>query len=99
MEFDWNDVFTTTKEVLSDIDKINYLNSMFPPDPDVESLSYGEVKKGFQKLMEVKDKDARTEEDILKLTDELDITKEMALLEEWADRTRSSTTLDHLKEL
>ena len=86
MEFDWDDVFMTMKDVLSDIDKINYLNSIFPPDPDVESLSYGEVKKEFQKLMDVKDKDAHTEEEILKLTDELNISKEMALLKEWANK-------------
>ena len=88
MKFDWDDAFMTMKDVLSDIDKINYLNSIFPPDPDVESLSYDEVKKEFQKSMDVKDKDAHTEEDILKLTDELGISKEMALLEEWANRTR-----------
>lgn len=45
MEFDWDDVFMTAKDVLSDINKINYLNSVFPPDPDVETLSYDEVKK------------------------------------------------------
>lgn len=40
--------------------------------------------------MDVKDKDAHTEEDILKLTDELNISKEMALLKEWANRTQRS---------
>lgn len=45
MKFDWDDVFMTAKDVLSDINKINYLNSVFPPDPDAETLSYGEIKK------------------------------------------------------
>lgn len=73
-------------EVVSDVNKINFISSVCGNDPDTEELSYGEIKKELKASMECKDKSANTEEERNLLTKELDISKEMALLEKWASK-------------
>lgn len=73
-------------EVISDMDKMNYISRVFGEDPDTEELSYGEVKKELKASMECKEMPANTEEERKLLTEQLDISKEMALLEKWASK-------------
>lgn len=73
-------------EVVSDMDKIGFISRVCGNDPDTEELSYGEIKKELKASMECKDKPAITEEERNLLTKELDISKEMALLEKWASK-------------
>jgi hypothetical protein len=71
-------------EVISDMDKIDYINRVFGENPDTEELSYGEVKKELKASMECREIPAETETERNLLTEKLDISKEMALLEKWA---------------
>ena len=72
-------------EVLSDLDKMHYISEVCPGDESEEALSYGEVKKELRRVMECQNLEASTPEERNLLTEKLDISKEMAILEKWAN--------------
>ena len=79
-----NDPVFKLMEVLSDLDKMDYISRVCPGDESEEALSYGEVKKELMMANRCQNLEASTPEERNLLTEKLDISKEMALLENWA---------------